>query len=117
MALQTTLARRVVARGGPRHARLVAGADVAFEVTGHQVAVSTVTNVVRVWGTVSIVAIHAEPMRVDLYQMFAREITLHGSRLYTRGAWEEAIELAASGAVTGGGGASPSMTVTGSSKI
>jgi deoxyribonuclease V len=31
MALQTTLARRVVARGGPRFAPLVAGADVAFE--------------------------------------------------------------------------------------
>ena len=60
---------------------------------------SAVTDVVRVWGTVSIVAIHAEPMRVNLYQMFAREITMHGSRLYTRGAWEEAIQLASSGAV------------------
>ncbi len=75
------------------------GADIAFEVTGHQVAVSTVTDVVRVWGTVSIVAIHAEPMRVNLYQMFAREITMHGSRLYTRKAWETAIDLAATGAV------------------
>src|SRR3989449_7960566 len=35
----------------------------------------------------------------DLYQMFARELTMHGSRLYTRAAWEEAIRLAASGAV------------------
>jgi len=75
------------------------GVDVAFEVTGNQVAVATVTDVVRVWGTVSIVAIHAEPMRVNLYQMFARELTMHGSRLYAREDWEEAIRLAASGAV------------------
>ena len=76
------------------------GVDVAFEVTGHPAAVRAVTDVVRVWGTVSIVAIHAEPMPVNLYQMFARELSLHGSRLYTRGDWEEAIRLGAAGAVT-----------------
>jgi 2-desacetyl-2-hydroxyethyl bacteriochlorophyllide A dehydrogenase len=75
------------------------GVDVAFEVTGNPAAVRAVTDVVRVWGTVSIVAIHAEPMTVNLYPMFARELTMHGSRLYTRAAWEEAIRLAASGAV------------------
>ena len=76
------------------------GVDVAFEVTGHHAAVRAITDVVRVWGTISIVAIHAEPMPVNLYQMFARELTMHGSRLYTRAAWEEAIRLASSGAVS-----------------
>jgi (R,R)-butanediol dehydrogenase/meso-butanediol dehydrogenase/diacetyl reductase len=76
------------------------GVDVAFEVTGHPAAVRAVTDVVRVWGTVSIVAIHAEPMPVNLYQMFARELHMHGSRLYAREDWEEAIRLAGSGAVT-----------------
>ena len=75
------------------------GVDVAFEVTGNPLAVRAVTDVVRVWGTVSIVAIHAEPMPVNLYQMFARELTMHGSRLYARADWEEAIRLAATGAV------------------
>jgi (R,R)-butanediol dehydrogenase / meso-butanediol dehydrogenase / diacetyl reductase len=75
------------------------GADVAFEVTGNPAAVRLMTDVVRVWGTVSVVAIHAEPMPVHLYPMFARELTMHGSRLYTRGAWEEAIRLASTGAV------------------
>jgi len=37
---------------------------------------------------------------VNLYPMFAREVTMHGSRLYNRQDWEEAIRLAASGAVT-----------------
>src|SRR3989442_13463712 len=75
------------------------GVDVAFEVTGNPAAARAVADVVRVWGTISIVAIHAEPVPVNLYQMFARELTMHGARLYTRQDWEEAIGLAASGAV------------------
>ena len=75
------------------------GADVVFEVTGNPAAVLLMIDVVRVWGTVSVVAIHAEPMPVNLHAMFAREVTMHGSRLYTRAAWEEAIRLASSGAV------------------
>jgi 2-desacetyl-2-hydroxyethyl bacteriochlorophyllide A dehydrogenase len=75
------------------------GVDVAFEVTGNPVAARAVADVVRVWGTVSIVAIHAEPVPVNLYQMFARELVMHGSRLYARADWEEAIRLVASGAV------------------
>jgi len=75
------------------------GADVAFEVTGNPLAARAVADVVRVWGTVSIVAIHAEPVPVNLYQMFARELVMHGSRLYARADWEEAIRLVASGAV------------------
>jgi (R,R)-butanediol dehydrogenase / meso-butanediol dehydrogenase / diacetyl reductase len=78
------------------------GVDVAFEVTGSPKAVRVMTDVVRVWGRVSIVAIHSEPMPVNLYQMFARELSMHGSRLYAREDWEEAIRLAASGAVTVG---------------
>lgn len=76
------------------------GVDVAFEVSGNPAAARAVTDVVRVWGTVSIVAIHAEPVPVNLYRLFEREITVQGARLYAREDWEEAIRLAASGAVT-----------------
>jgi 2-desacetyl-2-hydroxyethyl bacteriochlorophyllide A dehydrogenase len=76
------------------------GADVVFEVTGNPAAVRAMTDLVRVWGTISMVAIHGEPAPVDLYRFFARELTMHGSRLYSRGDWEEAIALAAAGAVT-----------------
>jgi 2-desacetyl-2-hydroxyethyl bacteriochlorophyllide A dehydrogenase len=75
------------------------GADVVFEVTGNPAAVRAMTDMVRVWGTISMVAIHGDPP-VDLYRFFARELTMHGSRLYSRGDWEEAIALAAAGAVT-----------------
>jgi (R,R)-butanediol dehydrogenase/meso-butanediol dehydrogenase/diacetyl reductase len=76
------------------------GADIVFEVTGNPSVVPMLTRVVRVWGTVSVIAIHAEPVSIDLYPVFGRELKLHGSRLYTRAAWEEAIGLVASGAVT-----------------
>ena len=75
------------------------GVDVAFEVTGHPAAVRAMTDVVRVWGTLSIVAIHAEPVAVNLYPMFARELVMHGARLYAREDWEEAIRLATGAAV------------------
>jgi (R,R)-butanediol dehydrogenase / meso-butanediol dehydrogenase / diacetyl reductase len=75
------------------------GVDVAFEVTGNPAAARLMTDVVRVWGTISVVAIHAEAIPVDLYRMFARELNMHGSRLYAREDWDEAIRLAASGAV------------------
>jgi 2-desacetyl-2-hydroxyethyl bacteriochlorophyllide A dehydrogenase len=75
------------------------GADVVFEVTGNPAAARTMTEFVRVWGTISMVAIHAEPVPVDLYRFFARELTLHGSRLYAREDWDEAIRLAAEGKV------------------
>jgi (R,R)-butanediol dehydrogenase/meso-butanediol dehydrogenase/diacetyl reductase len=78
------------------------GVDVAFEVTGNAAAVRLMTDAVRVWGTISVVAIHAEPMAVNLYPMFARELTMQGSRLYARADWEEAIRLAATGAVAVG---------------
>ena len=75
------------------------GADVVFEVSGDPGVVPQLTGLVRVWGTISIIAIHAEPVSINLYPMFGRELKMHGSRLYTRGAWEEAIRLMASGAV------------------
>lgn len=75
------------------------GVDIAFEVSGSPDAARLITELVRVWGTVSIIAIHADPVPVNLYPMFARELTMQGSRLYTRAAWEEAIAVMASGAI------------------
>jgi threonine dehydrogenase-like Zn-dependent dehydrogenase len=73
------------------------GADASFEVSGSPDAARIVADVVRVWGTVSVIAIHAEPVPFNLYAIFARELRMHGSRLYTRAAWEEAIRLVAAG--------------------
>jgi 2-desacetyl-2-hydroxyethyl bacteriochlorophyllide A dehydrogenase len=78
------------------------GADVAFEVSGSPAAARVITEVVRVWGTVAVIGIHAEPVPFSLYSIFARELKVHGSRLYTKGAWEEAIQLVAGGAISVG---------------
>jgi 2-desacetyl-2-hydroxyethyl bacteriochlorophyllide A dehydrogenase len=78
------------------------GADIAFEVSGDPAAAALVTAAVRVWGTVGIIAIHPDPVPFNLIHLFARELTVHGSRLYTRAAWEEAIRLAAAGDVAVG---------------
>ena len=75
------------------------GTDVAFEVSGSAAAAALVVDVVRVWGTVSIIAIHSEPVPFRLYSLFARELRVHGSRLYTRAAWEQAIQLVATRAI------------------
>lgn len=75
------------------------GADVAFEVTGDPAIARIMLDVVRVWGAVSVIAIHSEPVPVNLYAMFARELRMLGSRLYTRTAWEEAIRLLAAGEI------------------
>lgn len=73
------------------------GVDFAFEVSGVQAGVDLAVSAVRPWGTVSVIAIHADPREVDLRQFFLRELTLIGNRLYTRDAWHEAIALARSG--------------------
>jgi threonine dehydrogenase-like Zn-dependent dehydrogenase len=78
------------------------GADVAFEVSGDAAAARLVTDVVRVWGTVSVIAIHSSPVPMNLYAMFARELRMHASRLYTRAAWVEAIRLVSTGGVVPG---------------
>ncbi len=60
------------------------GVDVAFEVNGHPAAARVMTEPVRVWGTVSIVAINADPPPVNLDRKFARDVTIAGHRTYTR---------------------------------
>jgi len=75
------------------------GVDVAFEVSGSPDPARIITETVRVWGTVSIIAIHSHPTEINLYPVFARELQLHGSRLYTHRAWLDAIAMLASGSL------------------
>src|SRR4029453_1695575 len=59
------------------------GADVDFEVSGGADGAALVTEVGGVWGPVTIIAIHSEPVPFHLYSPFARELKAHGSRLYS----------------------------------
>ena len=72
-----------------------AGADVAFEVSGAAGAVLGVTGLVKVQGTLVVVAIHPQPRPVDLHRVFLRELRILGARVYQRADFETAIELLA----------------------
>jgi len=76
-----------------------AGADVVFEVTGLAPGAKMMTRLVRTRGRIVIVGIFAEPVLVDLGQMFRRELKMGGVRLYEPEDFETAIPLIASRAV------------------
>lgn len=77
------------------------GADIVFEVSGAAAAVRLTTTVAKVRGTIVVVAIHAAPREVDLQQVFWKELTLVGARVYQRGDFERAAELLARGVIPG----------------
>jgi 2-desacetyl-2-hydroxyethyl bacteriochlorophyllide A dehydrogenase len=76
-----------------------AGADVAFEVSGAASAMLAVTDLVKVRGTVVVVAIHPQPRPVNLQRVFWRELRLLGARVYERTDFERAIELLDTGII------------------
>lgn len=49
-------------------------ADIVFEVSGAQPAVSVMTQLCRIRGRIVMVTIHPEPRQVDLFQFFWKEI-------------------------------------------
>jgi 2-desacetyl-2-hydroxyethyl bacteriochlorophyllide A dehydrogenase len=76
-----------------------AGADVAFEVSGAASAVLAATDLVKVRGTVVVVAIHPQPRPINLQRVFWRELRLLGARVYERTDFERAIELLDNGVI------------------
>jgi 2-desacetyl-2-hydroxyethyl bacteriochlorophyllide A dehydrogenase len=76
-----------------------AGADVVFEVTSSKAGAEMMTKLPRVRGRIVVVAIFNKPPEVDLFKFFWREISLRGARVYEAPDFEEAIALAASGAL------------------
>ena len=76
-----------------------AGADVVFEVAGTRGTALDATKHARTRGRVVFVAIHPEPVPVDLHRIFWRELEVLGARVYEREDFEQAIALLAAGAV------------------
>ena len=76
-----------------------AGADVVFEVAGTRGTALDATSHAKVRGRVVFVAIHPEPVPVDLHRVFWRELEVLGARVYEREDFERAVDLLASGAV------------------
>ncbi|MGP3989789.1 zinc-dependent alcohol dehydrogenase [Streptomyces sp. 3N207] len=76
-----------------------AGADAVFEVSGSAAAVLGAASLARVRGRLVIVAIHPQPRPVDLKQIFWRELTVLGARVYERQDFETAVTLLDSGEI------------------
>jgi (R,R)-butanediol dehydrogenase / meso-butanediol dehydrogenase / diacetyl reductase len=88
---ETDLAARVTEQTGS------AGADVVFEVSGSPAGAEMMTKLPRTRGRIVVVAIFAEPPKVDLFRFFWRELKLCGARVYEARDFEDAIGLAAAG--------------------
>ena len=71
--------------------------------SGSAAAALAATDLVRVRGTVVIVAIHPEPRPVDLHRVFLRELRVVGARVHQRADFERAVELLAAGAIPADG--------------
>ncbi|WP_146794348.1 zinc-dependent alcohol dehydrogenase [Agrococcus baldri] len=76
-----------------------AGADVVFEVAGTRGTALDATRHARTRGRVVFVAIHPEPVPVDLHRIFWRELEVLGARVYEREDFERAVALLAEDAV------------------
>jgi len=73
-----------------------AGADVVFEVTASAAGAEMMTKLIRTRGHIVVIGIFAEPVRVDLRQIFMRELQVQGVRVYEPEDFEAAISLVAS---------------------
>ena len=67
--------------------------------SGSPQGVTTATDVLSVRGRLVVVAIHPNPREVNLFQVFWRELTLIGARVYQREDFTRAVEIIGSGAV------------------
>jgi (R,R)-butanediol dehydrogenase/meso-butanediol dehydrogenase/diacetyl reductase len=75
------------------------GADVVFEVSGSKVAALDMTDLLAIRGRIVLVAIYPQPVELNLFQFFWKELRLFGARVYEPCDYEKAIEIAASRAL------------------
>ena len=75
------------------------GADVVFEVSGAKAALLSATDLLAIRGRLLLVAIHPQPVEVNLFQVFWKELQVQGARVYEREDYERAIDLFARNAL------------------
>jgi len=69
------------------------GADVVFEAAGSESAALQMAQIVRCRGKIMLVSVHKAPHPVDLQAINFKEITVIGTRVYTRADYKQAIQL------------------------
>ena len=76
-----------------------AGADVTFDAAGVPATAGQVISLTGIKGRIVMVAIHKKPAEVAFRDLAYREIAIFGTRIYAKGNFETAIDLAASAKV------------------
>jgi len=69
------------------------GADIVFECAGSPAAALQMCDLVRPRGTIVMVSVHKEPHPVDLQAVSFKELTMVGTRVYTRDNYRQALEM------------------------
>ena len=75
------------------------GADIVFEVSGSPFVAKTMTELPAIRGRIVVVAIYPNPVEIDLFKFFWRELKLIGARVYEPEDYEKAIQLISSGSL------------------
>ncbi|WP_276358366.1 zinc-dependent alcohol dehydrogenase [Cohnella caldifontis] len=84
-------------RGKIRDATAAKGVDVSFEATGSPQGTTACVENTGIRGTVAICGLPKQLHEVDTYQFIAKELSVYGSRVYTRSDYEQALALIESG--------------------
>lgn len=71
------------------------GADVVFEVSGAKAALLGATALLAPRGCLLLVAIYPQPVELNLFHLFWKELKVQGARVYEREDYERAIQLMA----------------------
>lgn len=71
-----------------------AGADAVFECTAAAPCAALMTKLARVRGRIVLVGIFTQPVQIDLFRVFWRELELIGARVYEAADFDQAIALA-----------------------
>ena len=71
------------------------GADVVFEVSGAKAAALGMTDLLAIRGRIVVVAIYPQPIEINLFHFFWKELQMIGARVYEPEDYERALELMA----------------------
>jgi len=69
------------------------GADIVFEVSGAKAAALGMTDLLAIRGRIVVVAIYPQPVEINLFHFFWKELRLIGARVYEPQDYEKALAL------------------------
>lgn len=75
------------------------GADIVFEVSGAKSAALGMSDLLAIRGRVVLVAIYPQPVELNLFHFFWKELSLVGTRVYEPEDYEKALQLMAAGSL------------------